>query len=251
MSMDVRFEFALRMGDSCLVLAQQLSAWCGKAPVLEEDIALANTALDLIGQAKLWLGHAGEHEGKGRSADDLAFLRNSREFRNHLLTERPNGDYGQTLMRQFLFDAWHYEMIKALTHSKEQAFADIAEKALKEVTYHLDRSTDLIIRLGDGTDESHDRMQNALNALWPYVAELTTEDDVDKALASEGLAPDLADIKTRYDAYLQDTFAEATLVVPQGVGTKTGGKIGLHSEAHGFLLSEMQTLQRTYPDARW
>lgn len=251
MSTDARFEFALRMGDSCLVLAQQLSAWCGKAPVLEEDIALANTALDLIGQAKLWLGHAGEHEGKGRSADDLAFLRNSREFRNHLLTERPNGDYGQTLMRQFLFDAWHYEMIKGLTQSKEQAFAEIAEKALKEVTYHLDRTTDLIIRLGDGSEESHQRMQDALNALWPYVGELTEADEIDTALAADGLSPDLEDVKARYDAYLADTFAEATLSIPEGVGAKTGGKVGLHSEAHGFLLAEMQTLQRTYPDARW
>lgn len=251
MSADIRFEFALRMGDSCLVLAQQLSAWCGKAPVLEEDIALANTALDLIGQTKLWLGYAAQREGKERSADDLAFLRHSRDFRNHLLTERPNGDYGQTLMRQFLFDAWHYEMIKGLTLSKEQAFAEIAEKALKEVTYHLDRSTDLIIRLGDGSEESHDRMQNALNALWPYVGELTTADNVDDALADEGLVPALGVIKTNYYAYLTDTFAEATLSAPEGVGAKTGGKIGLHGEEHGFLLSEMQTLQRSYPDARW
>lgn len=248
---DIRFEFALRMGDTCLVLAQQLSAWCGKAPVLEEDIALANTALDLIGQAKFWLEYAGEREGNGRSADDLAFLRGSREYRNHLLAERPNGDYGQTLMRQFLFDAWHYQMLTALMGSKEQAFAEIAEKAIKEVRYHLDRSTDLIIRLGDGSEESHEKMQAALIELWPYVNELTASDAIDEQLASDGFAPDLQTIDTSFKAYLDDTFAEATLSIPENSSVKTGGKVGLHGEGHGFLLAEMQTLQRTYPDARW
>ncbi|MGQ3296529.1 MAG: 1,2-phenylacetyl-CoA epoxidase subunit PaaC, partial [Shinella sp.] len=160
-------EFLARIGDNALILGHRVSEWCGHAPALEEDIALANTALDLIGQTQLWLGLAGEVEGKGRSADDLAYLRDGYDFRNILLVERPNGDFGKTLMRQFLFDAWHYLLLKALKSSTETRIAEIAEKAFKEVSYHLDRSRDLVIRLGDGTAESHRRMQDALDDLWP------------------------------------------------------------------------------------
>lgn len=244
-------EFALRMGDNCLILAQGIGAWCGHAPAVEEDIALANTALDLIGQTKLWLSLAGELEGEGRSADDLAFLRDVREYRNALLVEQPNGDYGQTLMRQYLFDAWHRPMLKALTASSDKSVADIAEKSEKEAAYQLERSRDLIIRLGDGDETSHHRMQDALNTLWRFTGELTTPDDLDSDLAAKGVAPDLADIAKLYADETRATFNEATLSAPEKVYMQQGGKTGFHSEALGHLLSDMQWLQRAYPGAKW
>ena len=245
------FEFALRMGDNTLILGQQVSAWCGHAPVLEEDIALANVALDLIGQTKLWLALAAKLEGQGRTPDQLAFLRDVRGFRNCLLVEQPNNDFGHTLMRQFLFDAWHVPMLKALSSSLDKRVAEIAEKSLKEATYHLERSEDLVIRLGDGTQESHDRMQSALDALWPFAAELTTPDALDADLAERKIAPALSDIATQYDAYSKKTFAEAQLTTPSETAPRTGGKEGRHSEGLGFLLADMQWLQRAYPGATW
>lgn len=244
-------ELALRMGDNVLILGQRLSAWCGHAPVLEEDIALANTALDLIGQATLWLGLAGELQGRNRPADDLAFLRDARAFRNCLLVEQPNGDYGQTLMRQFLFDAWHQPMLAGLASSTDRRAAEIAEKAVKEAAYHLERSTDLVIRLGDGSAESHARMQNALDTLWRFTGELTMPDDVDRRLAASGAAPDLADVAKTYDAYVRAALAEAMLTIPETVSVRSGGKAGLHTEELGFLLAEMQWLQRAYPGVQW
>jgi len=244
-------EFALRMGDNCLILGQQVSAWCGHAPVLEEDIALANTALDLIGQTKFWLGLAAEIEGKGRSADDLAFMRDVRAFRNCLLVEQPNGDFGQTLMRQFLFDAWHHLMLTALLSSSDQPIADIAEKAVKEVTYHLERSTDLVIRLGDGSAESRARMQGALDGLWRFTGELMTPDSVDEALGKNSVAPDLGQIEKQWTDYVRATLEEATLTIPEDAYMQKGGKAGVHSEAFGHLLADMQFLQRAYPGASW
>lgn len=256
MSVDVRtdqglFELALRMGDNALILGQQVSAWCGHAPALEEDIALANTALDLIGQTKLWLSLAGEVEGEGRSADELAFLRDARAFRNALLVEQPNGDFGHTLMRQFLFDAWHLPMLTALKSSSERRVAEIAEKSAKEATYHLERSEDLIIRLGDGTDESHERMQNALDALWPFAGELTEADAIDEELAKRGLAPDLAAIRSQHMERMSAVLKEATLDAPLEAPIRKGGKQGLHSEHLGYILADMQWLQRAYPGATW
>lgn len=244
------FELALRMGDNALILGQQVSAWCGHAPILEEDIALANTALDLIGQTKLWLALAGEVEGEGRSADDLAFLRDARAFRNVLLVEQPNGDFGQTLMRQFLFDVWHLPMLTALKSSADKRIADIAEKSAKEAAYHLERSEDLIIRLGDGSDESHRRMQDALDALWPFAGELTQADGIDEELATRGLAPDLSGIKSQHDNRMRAALKEATLEIPEAA-TRTGGKQGMHSEGLGYILADMQWLQRAYPGAKW
>ncbi len=244
------FEFTLRMGDNALILGQQVSAWCGHAPVLEEDIALANVALDLIGEAKLWLALAGEVEGRGRSADDLAFLRDARAFRNGLLVEQPNGDFGHTLMRQFLFDTWHWPMLKALSRSSEARVAAIAAKAEKEAEYHFERSRDLIVRLGDGTQESHERMQRALDALLPFQGELATADAVDSALLARGVAPDPAQVKSEMDRLTRETLAEATLTPPQAAIRK-GGKAGLHSEALGYILADMQFLQRAYPGAIW
>ncbi len=175
-----------RLGDNTLILGHRVSEWCGHSPVLEEDIALANIALDLIGQTQFWLGLAGEVEGAGRDADALAFRRDSGDFRNILLVERPNGDFGHTLMRQFLFDAWHAPMLAALTKSSDSRIAEIAAKASKEVAYHIERSADLVIRLGDGTEESHARMQKALDRLWSYTGEMFLGDDTDARLAAPG-----------------------------------------------------------------
>lgn len=245
------YELALRMGDNALILGQRVGAWCGHAPVIEEDIALANVALDLIGQTKMWLSLAGEIEGKGRSADDLAFLRDGRQFRNSLLVEQPNGDFAHTLMRQFLFDAWHLPMLAALRQSSDKRIADIAEKAGKEARYHLERSEDLVIRLGDGNSESHARMQAALDTLYPFAGELYTADAFDADLAARGIAPDLGDIGAAYVSYLKGALADATLSAPWDAAIRKGGKQGLHSEEMGYILADMQWLQRAYPGAKW
>ncbi len=249
---DHLFEYLCRMGDNTLVLGHRVSEWCGHAPVLEEDIALANTALDLIGQTTLWLDLAGEVEGAGRNADKLAFHRDVWDFRNLLLVEQPNGDFGQTMMRQFLFDAWHLSQLHALMDSSNAQVAAIAEKSSKEVTYHLERATDTVIGLGDGTEESHNRMQAALDKLWPYVGELFVSDDVDAAMVDAGIAPDPASLRPAYDALLDGVFAAATLVRPQDDFGHKGGKSGKrHSEHLGHMLAQMQWLQRAYPDATW
>lgn len=245
------FEFLVRMGDNTLILGHRVSEWCGHAPVLEEDIALANTALDLIGQTRFWLGLAGEVEGKGRTADDLAFLRDAAAFRNVLLVERPNGDFGQTLMRQFLFDAWHHVMLTALTRSADARIAEIAAKSLKEVSYHLERSGDLVIRLGDGTPESHARMQRALDDMWTYVGELFITDDTDRALAGGGIAPDPASLRPQWEEIVLDVLREATLTVPATAYVHKGGRRGVHTEHLGYILADMQFLQRAYPGATW
>ena len=246
------FEYLLRLGDNTLVLGHRVSEWCGHAPVLEEDIALANTALDLIGQTQMWLGLAGEVEGAGRSADDLAMLRDVWDFRNLLLVEQPNGDFGQTLMRQCLFDAFHFELLTGLTHASDDRIAAIAAKALKEVTYHLDRSSETVIGLGDGTEESHRRMQAALDLLWPYVGEMFTPDAVDDAIHTAGIAPNLITMRARYDARLDSILAEATLTKPDSSYAQSGGKTGFrHSEHLGHMLTQMQWLQRAYPGATW
>ncbi|MFT6090017.1 MAG: ring-1,2-phenylacetyl-CoA epoxidase subunit PaaC [Sulfitobacter sp.] len=249
---DQLFEYLCRMGDNTLVLGHRVSEWCGHAPVLEEDIALANTALDLIGQTTLWLDLAGEVEGAGRNADKLAFHRDVWDFRNLLLVEQPNGDFGQTMMRQFLFDAWHLSQLHALMDSSNAQVAAIAEKSSKEVTYHLERATDTVIGLGDGTEESHNRMQAALDKLWPYVGEMFVSDDVDAAMIDAGIAPHPASLRPAYDALLDDVFAAATLVKPQDDFGHKGGKSGKrHSEHLGHMLAQMQWLQRAYPDATW
>lgn len=245
------FEFLLRTGDNCLILGHRLSEWCGHSPVLEEDIALANIALDLIGQTRLWLGLAGEVEGQGRTADNLAYLRDASAFRNVLLVERPNGDFGRTLMRQFLFDAWHVELLKALASSSDPRVAEIAGKALKEASYHLERSADLIVRLGDGTAESHKRMQEALDDLWTYTGELFVTDAADDALATSGVAPTPASLKPRWEAVVQRVLAEGTLKAPGSSYVHKGGKRGVHTEHLGYILADMQFLQRAYPGATW
>ena len=249
---DPLFEFLCRMGDNTLVLGHRVSEWCGVAPVLEEDIALANTALDLIGQTQLWLGMAGEVEGKGRDADKLAFHRDVWDFRNALLCEQPNGDFGQTMMRQFLFDTWHLITLKALAGSSNKQIAGIAEKSVKEVTYHQERSADTVIGLGDGTEESHMRMQKALDRLWPYVGELFIADEIDAAMVEQGIAPDPATLRASFDSQLNAVLTAATLTKPADDFAHKGGKTGArHTEHLGHMLTQMQWLQRAYPDATW
>lgn len=248
---DTLFEWLLRRGDTALVLGHRVSEWCGHSPVLEEDIALANVALDLIGQARMWLGLAGEVEGKGRGENELAYLRDAWDFRNFLLAEQPNGDFGQTLMRQFLIDAYQVPLLEALKSSKDQRIAAIAAKAGKEVAYHLDRSADLVIRLGDGTEESHRRMQQALDALWSYTGEMFTSDAIDTAMAEAGLAPDAASLKAEWKETVEAVLDEATLTLPESDFAHMGGLTGRHSEHLGHMLAEMQFLQRAYPGATW
>lgn len=245
-------QFLLRMGDNTLILGHRVSEWCGHAPVLEEDIALANTALDLIGQTQMWLALASEVQGEGKSADDLAFLRDAWDFRNALLVEVPNGDFGRTLMRQFLFDSWHKLMLERLKGSADERVAAIAEKAVKEVTYHVERSRDTVIGLGDGTEESHARMQEALDYLWPYVGELFEGDAVDAEMVAAGIAPDPASLRADYDAILTEVMKAATLSIPKSGFAHKGGRDGrMHTEHLGHLLTSMQWLQRAYPGARW
>ena len=241
----------LRLGDSPLVLAQRLSEWCGKGPVLEEDLATTNTALDLIGQARLWLNYAGELEGRGRDEDALAYRRDAHEFRNALLVEQPNGHYGDTIARQFYFDAFHLPLLRALCNSADERIADIAAKSAKEVAYHLERSVDWVIRLGDGTEESHARMQRSVDDLWMYTGELFTADAIDQEMAAAGIAPDPATLREPWLATVRRVFEEATLTLPGDAFMQKGGRQGVHTEKLGFLLAEMQYLQRAYPDARW
>jgi ring-1,2-phenylacetyl-CoA epoxidase subunit PaaC len=248
---DTLFEWLLRRGDTALVLGHRVSEWCGHSPALEEDIALANVALDLIGQARMWLGLAGEIEGKGRGENELAYLRDAWDFRNFLLAEQPNGDFGQTLMRQFLIDAYQVPLLEALKSSKDERIAAIAAKAGKEVAYHLDRSADLVIRLGDGTEESHRRMQQALEALWSYTGEMFASDAIDTAMAEAGLAPDAASLKAEWKETVEAVLDEATLTLPESDFAHMGGLTGRHSEHLGHMLAEMQFLQRAYPGATW
>ncbi len=249
---DKLLQFLLRQGDNTLVLGHRVSEWCGHSPILEEDIALANTALDLIGQTQMWLGYAAEVQGAGKTADDLAFLRDAWDFRNVLLVELPNGDFGQTLMRQFLFDAFQSVLMGRLMKSSDDHIAAIAAKASKEVAYHVERSGDTVVGLGDGTEESHKRMQAALDYLWPYVGEMFESDDVDAALAAAGVAPDPANLREEYDALVTRVLTEATLTIPAGKFAHKGGRTGyMHTEYLGHMLTSMQWLQRAYPGSEW
>ena len=249
---DPKFEFIVRLADTSLVLGQRLSELCGKGPALEEDMALTNVALDLIGQARFWLTYAGEIEGAGRDEDRLAYHRDAHEFRNLLLAEQPNGSYADTLARQFYFDCWHFLLLEKLVTSTDQRIAGVAEKSLKEVRYHVRRSGDLIVRLGDGTDQSHTMMQHAVDDLWMFTGEMFTMDAVEQAMAAQGVAPDLASLKAPWLAHVSEIFEDATLTVPPvDAWMQSGGKAGRHTEHLGYLLAEMQFLQRAYPGALW
>lgn len=250
--LDDKFEYLLRLGDNALILSQRLCEWVGKGPALEEDMALANTALDLIGQARMWLSYAGELEGAGRDEDQLAFGRDAHQFRNLLIVERPNGGYADTLMRQYLFDVWHLLLLDALCRSADERMAAIAEKAKKEVTYHLRRSADLVVRLGDGTEQSRRLMQAALEDLWPYTGEMFAADAVDEVMQAQGMADSAADLRAPWLAQVQRTLAAATLRMPDPEAwMHKGGRQGRHSEHMGYLIAEMQFLQRAYPGQKW
>jgi len=250
--MDAKIDYLLRQGDNALILSQQLCQLCGKGPALEEDMALSNVALDLLGQTRMWLSYAAELEDQGRDEDRLAFLRDSGEYRNCLLLEQPNGSYADIVMRQFLFDTWHYFLMDGLTRSSDARIAEIAAKSLKEVTYHLRRSGDLVVRLGDGTATSHAMMQTALDDLWMYSGEMFIYDTVDDAMVAQGVAPAAGPLRELCLGHLSDVFAEATLTMPSpDAWMQRGGKQGRHSERLGFILAEMQFLQRAYPDATW
>lgn len=245
------FQFLLRLGDNALILAQRLGEWCGHGPVLEQDIALTNIALDLLGQARMCLSYAGELEGKGRSEDDLAYLRDTHQFFNCLLVEQPNGDWAHTITRQFFFDAYHFHMLQGLQQSSDRQLAEIAEKALKEATYHLRFSSEWVVRLGDGTDLSRQKMQAAVDDLWMFSGELCTPDALDLEMAQQGIAPDLIAVKAAWDKKVTEILREATLTVPSNHWMQSGGKQGRHTEHLGFLLAEMQYLQRAYPGQVW
>jgi len=247
-----KFDYLLRQGDNALILSQQLSQLCGKGPALEEDMALTNVALDLLGQTRMWLTYAGELEGQGRDEDQLAYHRDAHAFRNVLLVEQPNASYAETMMRQFLFDTWHYFLMRGLLDSTDPRIAEIAEKSFKEVTYHLRRSGDLVVRLGDGTETSHAKMQAALDDLWMYSGEVFIYDDVDNAMVAQGIAPAADGLRAAFLEHVSEILSEATLTMPSPAAwMQRGGKSGRHSEHLGFILAEMQFLQRAYPGAEW
>ena len=245
------FRYVLRVGDLSLVLGQRLGEWVGHAPVLEEDLGLANIALDLIGQARLLLAYAGELEGRGRGEDEIAFLREQGEYLNPTLVEQPNGDFGETIVRQVLIDAFQLELFERLTNSADEQLSAIAGKAVKETRYHLRYSSDWLVRLGDGTAESHARVQSALERLWPYTVELFEEDELDREMADCGIAPRLAEVRAAWSKRIEEVLAEATLERPRERPYAWFGKRGEHSEHLGYILAEMQYLQRAYPGARW
>ena len=253
------FDYLLRLGDTNVVLAQRLGEWIGHGPVLEEDIALANVGLDLLGQGRLWLGYAGEVEARtgvrGRDEDQLAFLREEGAYRNVQLAEMPNGDFAMTMARQFYFDHAHLLLLRALTASTDQRIADIAAKAVKEVSYHVQRSAQWVIALGDGTAESHERIQRALDALWPYTGEMFMQDDIDRMLLDLGIAADAPTLRAPWLAIIEEVLAEATLTRPQSEWMQgrqgRGGRQGVHTEHLGHLLAQMQHLQRAHPGAQW
>lgn len=245
------FEYLLRLADDRLVLGHRLSEWCGHGPILEEDIALTNIALDLVGQANLLLQHAAAVEGRDRDADALAFLRDSREYRNALIVELPKGDFGFTIVRQFLFSTYALHQWEALASSKDTALAGIAAKAAKESRYHVRHSAEWLVRLGDGTDESHARVQDALDELWRFTGELFLSDELERGLVAQHLAVDSGALAAPWRHDVEDVVRRATLRLPGDVYMQRGGRSGIHTEHLGHMLAEMQVLQRTYPGAKW
>ena len=242
----------LRLGDDALVLGQRLSAWCGHGPILEEDIALSNMALDLIGQARNFYTLAGARENAGRDEDQLAFFRTDREFQNHLLLELPNGHFGDTIVRHMFFSAFALERYAFLTRQLFDAeVAGIAAKAVKELQYHWEHAAKWVIRLGDGTDESHEKVQTSVNDMWAYTGEFFDADDIDQAGQEIGLLPDLSVLAEAWQTRVEACLSQATLTKPDATWAQKGGKQGMHTEHLSYMLAEMQVLPRTYPDATW
>ena len=248
---DALINYCLRLGDSSLILGQRMAEWCSNGPILEEDIAMTNLSLDLIGQARTMLTYAGELEGKGRSEDDLAYRREEREYYNTLLSERPNGHFGDTVVRNFLHSAFFYHLYQALKNSSDEMIAAHAAKSIKEVTYHLRHNAEWLIRLGDGTSESHDKVQESLNNLWEFTGDLFEMNEVDELLIKEGIAVDLNSIKKDWNKTVNEVLERSTLSRPEDEYMQTGRLDAMHSEYLGHLIAEMQFLQRAYPTAKW
>lgn len=244
-------KFATALGDDALTMGQRLSEWISNGPFLEEDIALANVALDFVGRSRMFLGYAAELEGEGRSEDDLAFFRDAREFRNLLIFELPIGDFATTMARQYLVDAFEVPYFEALSRSNDETIAAIAARAVKECRYHLRRSRDWILRLGDGTGESHRRVQTAFNDVWPFVAELFEMPDYEARLLETGIAADRGALRPDWQSAVEATLREATLEPPGDDHVIRGGREGVHTEHLGHMLSEMQFMQRAYPGLEW
>lgn len=251
MSAPPLFIYTLRLADTALINGHRLSEWCGHAPVLEEELALANIALDLIGQARSLYSYAGEVEGKGRDEDDLAYLRDVASYRNLLMVERPNGDFAVTIVRQLVLSAFMHPYWEAMTRSRDSMLASIAGKAVKEVAYHLRHCGEWTARLGDGTPESHGRASAALEELWPYTGELFETDEVERELIAVGIAADPSALRPAFEATLARVLSEATLVRPTDGWMQSGGRNGRHTEHLGHVLAELQYLQRAYPGASW
>jgi ring-1,2-phenylacetyl-CoA epoxidase subunit PaaC len=244
-------QYTLRLADTALILGHRLSEWVGHAPVIEEDLAFGNMGLDLIGQARSLYSYAGEVEGKGRDEDALAYLRDAGDYRNILLVEQPNGDFVATMVRQLFYAAFAHPYFEALMRSKDATLAAIAAKAVKEMAYHLRHSAEWTIRLGDGTDESHARAQDAVNELWPYTGEMFEVDQVERALVEAGIAVDPTALRMNWNNTIEQVLSEATLTRPGDTYMQSGGRAGRHSEHLGHILAELQFVQRAYPGATW
>lgn len=244
-------DYCVALGDDSLILGHRLSEWCRNGPTLEEDLALTNVALDFIGRARMFYSHAASLEGKGRDEDDIAYSRDCREFRNFLINELPNGDFAVTMARQLMVDVYDVEFFTGLEQSRDPMLAAIASKAIKESRYHLRRSEDWTKRLGDGTSESHKRIQEAFNLLWGYAVEMFENRDAERQLIKDGIAVNRSSLKDRWTSKMHSVLKEATLTVPADDWAIGGGRDGQHTEHLGFLLAEMQFLQRSYPGLQW
>ncbi len=245
------YKYCVGLGDDALIQSYRLSEWCRNAPILEEDLALTNFALDMTGRAQVLLSYAGKVEGAGRTDDDLAYRRAERQFYNHLIMELPNGDFAFTMARLLFTATYEYYFFTELKNSADHDLAAVAAKTVKEVKYHMAHATDWVLRLGDGTEESHNRMQKAVNELWMYTHELFATDPDVAMLRDGNIAVDLAVVKSAWLQFISRTLTEATLAVPADGYQQTGGAAGIHTEHMGHILSEMQYLQRAYPDATW
>ena len=245
------YNYLLHLGDNALILGHRLAEWCGHAPEMEIDMALTNIALDLTGQARNLYQRAAELEGQGKTEDDIAYFRDAWDFRNVLLVEQPNEDFAFTIVRQFLFDTYNYFLHKELTNSQDEWLAGYAAKSLKEITYHLRFSSEWMFRLGDGTSLSHEKLQTALDERWMFTGELTTPNELDHQMAAAGIGPDLGKVKLLFDQKVEEVMAKATLRKPADTWMQSGGKDGRHSEYLGYILADMQFLQRAYPGLEW
>jgi ring-1,2-phenylacetyl-CoA epoxidase subunit PaaC len=246
-----KYQLCLRLGDSALIIGHRLSEWCGHAPILEEDIAITNVSLDFVGLSRNWLSYAAEIQNEGKTEDDLAYLRDVVLYRNALITEQPNGNFAVTMARQFFYDVFTYYFYKELSNSSDLSIKGIAEKAVKEIEYHLRHSTEWMLRLGDGTAESHQKTQDAVDELWMFTGDMFEIDQNYTLLQEHNMVPEMNQIKEQWSLKVKSVLETATLIVPQATFMQSGSLKGSHTEHLGFLLAEMQHLQRSYPNSTW